>query len=112
MMKYKNFISFLNDNVQNDNELDLIIYNIGAVQRIVEQFSYFYNQKIKQGPIKDAVEFEIEFEAQCNEKIHLALNLGNSETLFVDCSYQDGKNTINIHKELIAELTLEGIRNE
>lgn len=109
--EYKKFLSFLNKNVNNETELDCIIYNIGTTQRIVEQFSHFYNQKIKQDKIQDTIEFEIDFENQCNEKIHLALNIGDSATLFVECELQDNNFIVHINKQRIAELTLEGMKN-
>ena len=87
--EYKNFISFLDKNVNNETELDCIIYNIGTTQRIVEQFSHFYNQKIKQDNKQDIIDLEIDFENQCNEKIHLALDIGDSATLFVESELQD-----------------------
>lgn len=123
-MKYKSFITFLNENVNSDNELDMILYNIGTVQRIVEQFSQFYNQKIEnmQDEYDDVIDLEIEFEMQCNEKIHLALGLGEPTTLFTECEHRDYDITldnlpsrifiININKERIAALTLESMRNE
>lgn len=112
MSEYKKFISFLDKNVNNDIELDCILYNIGVVQRIVEQFSYFYNQQIMEKNIEDDMEFEIDFEHQCNEKIHLALALGDSATLFVECQVKDSTTFIvEINKQKIAELTLEGMRN-
>lgn len=124
---YKDFINFLDENVQTDNELDIIIYNIGTVQKIVEQFSYFFNQKIEQKVEQneeyDIVDLEIEFEMQCNEKIHLALGIGDESTLFVESEYRSYDMPItsdidpyilliNINKKLIATLTLEGMRND
>ena len=109
--EYKNFIYFLDNNVNNENELDCILYNIGVVQRIVEQFSNFYNNQIKQENITDDIEFEVNFENQCNEKIHLALNIGDSATLFVECESYNNNFIVNINKQKIAELTLEGMRN-
>lgn len=109
--EYKKFISFLSENVNNDIELDCIIYNIGATQRIAEQFSSFYNQKIQDNAISNEVEFEIDFEIQCNEKIHLALGIGKPETLFVECEVHDDDFLININRIQIAKLTLEGVRN-
>ena len=110
--EYKKFISFLSENVNNDIELDCIIYNIGATQRIAEQFSSFYNQKIQDNTsISNEIEFEIDFETQCNEKIHLALGIGNPEILFVECETRDNDFLININKTQIAKLTLEGVRN-
>lgn len=118
-MKYKSFINFLGQNVQSNNELDMILYNIGTVQRIAEQFSYFFNQKLedKDEDEYDVVDLEIEFEMECNEKIHLALGLGDSTTLFVECEHNNDVTStrvfiININKELIAALTLEGMRND
>lgn len=111
---YRNFISFLNDNVQTDNELDMIIYNIGSVQKIAEQFSYFYNQQIKEEKIKDEIDFEVSFENEANEKIRLALGLGDEATWFVECNSNTSENTfvININKVLIAQLTLEAMRDD
>lgn len=45
--EYKTFITFLSNHINSDNELDMVIYSIGTVQRIVEQFSQFYNQQIE-----------------------------------------------------------------
>lgn len=109
--EYKEFLSFLNNNVNNEIELDCILYNIGVAQRIVEQFSDFYNQQIEQKQITDDIEFEIDFENQCNEKIHLALNIGDLATIFVQCEAHNNAFIVNINKQKIAELTLEGIRN-
>lgn len=118
-MDYKSFINFLDENVQSDNELDMIFYNIGTVQRIAEQFSYFFNQKIenKDEDEYDIVDLEIEFEMECNEKIHLALGLGDSTTLFIECEHNDDFVPsrifiIKINKKLIAALTLEGMRSD
>lgn len=124
MMGYKSFITFLDKNINSDNELDMVLYNIGTVQRIVEQFSYFYNQKIENmtQEYDDVIDLEIEFEMQCNEKIHLALGIGEETTLFVECEHRDYDVApddfpsrifiININKEKIAALTLESMRNE
>ena len=111
-MDYKNFIYFLEQNIQNDNELDLIIYNIGLTLRIVQQFAHLFNQKIEQEGFSDDIDFLVQFETECNEKIHLALNIGDSATLFIECYYQNENILININKQKIAELTLEGMRNE
>ena len=46
--EYKTFITFLDKHIQSENELDMVIYNIGTVQRIAEQFAQFYNQQIKE----------------------------------------------------------------
>lgn len=123
-MGYKSFITFLDENINSDNELDMILYNIGTVQRIVEQFSQFYNQKLEntQEEYDDVLDLEIEFEMECNEKIHLALGMGEPTTLFVECEHCDYDVVpenfpsrifiININKEYIAALTLESMRNE
>ena len=91
MMRYKDFIYFLEENVQSDNEIDLIIYNIGLVQRIVEQFSNFFNQE----DTKQDDSRLIRFEKECNKKIHLALNLGDSETQFIQCHYSQNNITVD-----------------
>lgn len=110
--EYKKFISFLSENVNNDIELDCIIYNIGAAQRIAEQFSNFYSQKIQDNTnISDEIAFEIDFEIQCNEKIHLALGIGSPKTLFIECETHDNDFLININRIQIAKLTLEGVRS-
>lgn len=108
-MLYKKFISFLDDNVNTDNELDCILYNIGLVQRIVEQFSAFYNNQIQEN--EDDIEFAIDFEVECNKKIHLALNLGDVSTLFVECTPMNDDFIIRINKITIAQLTLEAMKN-
>lgn len=116
--EYRIFISFLYENIQSDNELDMVIYNIGLVQKISEQFAYFYNQKIQNIDKADLIDFQTEFENQCNEKIFLVLGLGSESSLFVQCKpissdvQQKNKNIIYINKELIAQLTLECMRNE
>lgn len=110
-MDYKKFIYFLEQNIQNDNELDLIIYNIGFVQRMVEQFSSFFNQKMDNNEDID-IDTLIKFETECNEKIHLALKIGDLATLFIECFDMDNHIMVVINKQKIAELTLEGIRNE
>lgn len=108
--EYKTFITFLDKNVQSDNELDLIIYNIGIVQRIAEQFAHFYNQKIKDKKDDELVDLEVEFEVQCNEKIHLALGIGDLSTLFIECDItDDALFNIRVNKERIAVLTLEAM---
>ena len=111
--EYKTFIAFLDKNVKSNNELDVIIYNIGTIQRIAEQFSLFYNQQIKEKKDYDLLDLEIEFETQCNEKIHLALGIGDPSTLFIECeSKEDGGQTffnITINKMRVAALTLEGM---
>lgn len=114
--EYKTFIAFLEKNIQSENELDMIIYNIGAVQRIAEQFSQFYNQKIQdEQKDYDLIDLEIKFENECNEKIHFALGLGDLSTLFVECDVvQDGEQSlfnIRINKKRIAALTLEGMHD-
>lgn len=113
--EYKTFIAFLEEHVKSDNELDMIIYSIGTVQRIVEQFSQFYNQQIEDKQEYDIVDLEVEFETQCNEKIHYALGIGDSATLFIECEIEDQTLQIfnvYINKIRIATLTLESIRNE
>ena len=112
--EYKTFIAFLDKNVKSNNELDMIIYNIGTVQRIAEQFSYFFNQKIEQQDDCDIVDLEIQFEVECNEKINLALGIGEPTTLFIECEPQNDNSLeflININKQLIAALTLEGMHD-
>lgn len=112
--EYKTFITFLNNHVNSDNELDMIIYSIGTVQRIVEQFSQFYNQQIEKKKEYDIIDLEIEFENQCNEKIYYALGIGDSSTLFVECEIDDSNSIIfnvNINKIRIATLTLESMRD-
>lgn len=111
--EYKTFITFLDKHIQSENELDMVIYNIGIVQRIAEQFAQFYNQQIKNKQDYDLIDLEIEFETQCNEKIYLALGIGDSSTLFIECSLSNNEGekffNITINKERIAALTLEGI---
>lgn len=112
--EYKTFIAFLDKNVKSNNELDMIIYNIGTVQRIAEQFSYFFNQKIEQQDDYDIVDLEIQFEVECNEKINLALGIGEPTTLFIECESKNDNSLeflININKQLIAALTLEGMHD-
>ena len=117
--EYKTFIAFLDKNVKSNNELDMIIYNIGTVQRITEQFSYFFNQKIKQQQDKfDIIDLEIEFEVECNSKIHMALGLGDESTLFVECQSVETSSSnnapvfiVDVNKKLIASLTLEGMND-
>lgn len=109
---YKDFISFLNKNVKTNNEIDMIIYNIGTVQRIVEQYTHFLNEKIKKtDDDTDFIDVEIMFENECNKKIALALGIGDEAVLFVECS-SDNENHlyVNINKIKIAELTLEEMR--
>ena len=120
--KYKNFITFLYNNVQSENELDMIIYSIGTVQRISEQYSNFYNQQLKDRDEDDIIDAEIEFENECNKKIHLALGIGDEATLFIECSCHQIQNIdsgelatafiIQINKERIARLVLEAMRND
>lgn len=113
--EYKTFITFLDENIQSDNELDLIIYNIGTVQRIAEQFSQFYNQQIKDKKDYDLIDLEIEFETECNKKIHLALGLGDPSTLFIECDAINNDEqsffNIRVNKKRIAALTLEGMHD-
>ena len=112
--EYKTFIAFLDKNVKSDNELEMIIYNIGTVQRIAEQFSYFFNQKIEQQDDYDIVDLEIQFEVECNEKINLALGIGEPTTLFIECESKNDNSLefmIKINKQLIAALTLEGMHD-
>lgn len=110
--EYKTFIAFLNQNIQSDNELDLIIYNIGATQRIAEQFAHFYNQKIKDKQDDELIDLEVEFESQCNEKIYLALGIGDLSTLFIECDITDDAFfNIRINKQRIAALTLEAMHD-
>ena len=46
-----------------------------------------------------------------NEKIHLALNLGDSATLFVECEPLDDDFVVKINETKIAELTLEAMQD-
>lgn len=120
--EYKTFIDFLEKHVKSDNELDMIIYSIGTVQRISEQYSHFFNQQLKDKDDNDIIDAEIEFENECNKKIHLALGIGDEATLFIECSCHQIQNTdsgdlvtafiIQINKERIARLVLEAMRND
>lgn len=120
--KYKDFITFLYDNVQSENELDMIIYSIGAAQKISEQYSLFFNQQLKDKDEDDFIDIEVEFETECNKKIHLALGIGDETTLFIECSclqvYDINSDKmvptfiIQINKERIARLVLEAMRND
>ena len=120
--KYKDFITFLYNNVQSENELDMIIYSIGTVQKISEQYSHFFNQQLEDRNPDDIIDAEIEFENECNKKIHLALGIGDEATLFIECSCYQMQDTssgdlatafiIQINKERIARLVLEAMRND
>ena len=120
--KYKDFITFLYKNIQSENELDMIIYSIGTVQKISEQYSHFFNQQLEDRNPDDIIDAEIEFENECNKKIHLALGIGDEATLFIECSCQEEYDInhdkmvptffIQINKERIARLVLEAMRND
>ena len=113
--EYKTFINFLDKHIQSENELDMVIYNIGTVQRIAEQFAQFYNQQSKDKQDYDLIDLEIECEIQCNEKICLALGIGEPSTLFIECASSDNDEQpsfdISVNKERIAALTLEGMHD-
>ena len=78
--EYKTFITFLDKHIQSENELDMVIYNIGTVQRIAEQFAQFYNQQIKDKQDYDLIDLEIEFENNLSSMIE-AMNLDDEERI-------------------------------